>query len=175
MDWLNFGLRWLHIVAAIAAVGGTIFMRMAVVPAAQGLADETRAELYAQIRRRWAMVVHASIGFLIISGIINFLLLVFAARQPAWADWKATYEPTYHMVFGIKFLLALVVFFIAEALVGRGAATQKIRDNAKTWLNVNVALALVIVALSGILRLTHVGPTLTETPKISQTDEAAGG
>jgi hypothetical protein len=60
--------------------------------------------------------------------------------------------PYYHPVFGIKFLLAFAVFFLASALTGTGKATQRFRDNRRYWLTVNMVLAILIVCLSGIMR-----------------------
>jgi uncharacterized membrane protein len=159
MDWLGFVLRWFHIVAAITAVGGTIFMRFALVPSVSVLSEEQRKALHGQIRSRWAKLVMASIGFLLISGIVNFILFLKASKT--WGiEWKNQYLILYHSVFLAKFLLALAVFFLASALAGRGEATKGFRENPKRWMTVNCVLALIIVALSGVLRLTHIGPTL---------------
>ena len=39
---------------------------------------------------------------------------------------------------------------------------KQFRQNAKLWLTVNVILTLIVVALAGIMRLTHVGPTVSD-------------
>jgi hypothetical protein len=54
---------------------------------------------------------------------------------------------------GVKILLALGVFFIAAALVGRSPALEPIRQNRAKWLRVLVALALIIVCISGFLKV----------------------
>jgi hypothetical protein len=64
----------------------------------------------------------------------------------------------YHPLFGIKFLLALAIFFLASMLAGRSQGTQKFRDHAARWLTVSLVLATLVVAISGILRSTHVAP-----------------
>ena len=58
--------------------------------------------------------------------------------------------------------LPLVMALIASALAGRSSGTQKMRDNLKFWLNVNLTMAVTVVLLSGVLRMTHVGPNLNE-------------
>ena len=161
MNWLGFVLRWFHLVAAITAVGGSIFMRFALVPSVSVLSDEQRKLLHEQVRSRWAKLVMASIGFLLITGLINIYLFLRDSKTPAWEDWHKSYSGLYNAVFGVKFLLAMAIFFIASALAGRGEATQKFRQNAKWWMTVNVILALTVVALSGVLRLTHTGPSPT--------------
>jgi uncharacterized membrane protein len=144
-----FGLlfRWLHILAGMTAVGGTIFARFVVLPAHAGLTPQARESLHAEMRRRWSKIVMASIGFLLLSGIYNFLLIVHSYRDvlPKW----------YQMLFGIKFLLALVVFAVASLLAGRTALADKLRAKARFWMSLNILLAVLIVCISGILRTAH--------------------
>ena len=156
MSWLGLTLRWFHLVAAIMVVGGTMFMRFALVPSIGVLADEQRSALHQQIRSRWAKMVAAAILFLLISGLWNYIR--FLGDSKTWGDqWRASYNGLYQAVFGVKFLLALVIFFLASALAGRTEGTKKFRQNAKMWMTVNLILALIVVALSGVLRATHVG------------------
>jgi uncharacterized membrane protein len=60
LDWLAIVLRWMHILAAITAVGGTIFMRMALVPSVAILPDAERKALHEQVRSRWIKFVMAA-------------------------------------------------------------------------------------------------------------------
>jgi uncharacterized membrane protein len=164
IDWLAFVLRLLHILAAITAVGGSIFIRFALYPAVPMLPETQRAAVHEVVRRPWARLLQLSIGTLLVTGLINFMLFVRASKE--WsAAWREEYYSTYQMLFGIKFLLALAIFALASILAGRSAGTQKIRDNAKFWLNVNLAMALAVIAISGVMRLTHVGPTDPNAPE----------
>ncbi len=146
MTWLGITLRWFHIVAAMMAVGGMIFMRFALVPSVGVLADEQRQALHQQIRSRWAKMVAAAILFLLVSGLWNYIR--FLGDSKTWGDQWRTYNGMYQAVFGVKFLLALVIFFLASALAGRTEGTKKFRQNAKLWMTVNLILALIVVALS---------------------------
>ena len=58
MDWLSLISRWLHILSAMAAVGGPMFIRLAMVPAMATLSEIERKQLHEQLRRRWSKVVH---------------------------------------------------------------------------------------------------------------------
>lgn len=161
MSWLGLTLRWFHLVAAMMVVGGTIFMRFALAPSVGALADAERQALHQQVRSRWAKMVAASILFLLVSGLWNYIR--FLSDSKIWGDeWKASYHAIYQAAFGVKFLLALVIFFLASVLAGRSEGTKRFRQNAKFWMTVNVILALVVVGLSGILRATHAGPTAAE-------------
>lgn len=146
MDIVVILFRWMHMLAAITAVGGTIFMRVALVPAASVLSDEEHQKLREALRSKWAKFVHMSIGFLLLSGIYNLVFVVIPAKD---------IPKQYHMVFGTKFLLALGIFFLASMLMGRSNAAQKFQQNAKKWLTVNAVLAVIVVCLSGVLRSMH--------------------
>lgn len=135
--------RWMHLLAAITAVGGTFFMRWALLPTVRQLPQAEQQTIHDGIRARWAMPIHASIGFLILSGLYNFVFRSLPQHQG---------DGLYHGLFGVKFLLALAIFFIAEMLVGRSPAAQRFRQNRAAWLNVNVALAIAVVCISGVLR-----------------------
>jgi uncharacterized membrane protein len=141
LDWIAIVSRWAHILAAITAVGGTIFMRMALVPAAVALPDEERKKLHEQVRSRWVKFVMAAILFLLASGLYNFVQKNNQGLRPA-----------YHMLFGIKFLLAFAIFFLASVLTGRSPAFAKMRANARFWLSLNMTLAIIVVCISGVLR-----------------------
>jgi uncharacterized membrane protein len=134
--------RWLHILAAITAVGGTVFARIVVVPALDPLPADQRAALHAAMRARWSKIVAAAIAFLLVSGFYNFITVAVQYQVPRW----------YHMVFGIKFLAALVIFAVASLLAGKSPAGEALRANPRPWLNLNIALAVVVVCLSGVLR-----------------------
>jgi uncharacterized membrane protein len=140
--WLDVLLRWMHVFAAIAAVGGMFFMRLALLPAVTALPEEHRRTLHAAVRTRWSKVVAGSIGFLLVSGLINFVLIVRRYELPSF----------YHALFGVKFLLALAIFFIASVLMGRSAMADRFRRNVRFWLTLNVALAVVLVGISGVLK-----------------------
>jgi hypothetical protein len=55
-------------------------------------------------------------------------------------------------------LLALAIMFIASTLVGRSANAEKFRDKAVFWLNLNLAMAVIVVCLGGYLRTLHQAP-----------------
>ena len=162
----------LHILSAITVVGGLIFLRAAVLPTLETVDEVQRRRFHDSLRARWAWLVHGSILFLLATGLTNFFLFLQAAKT--WsAEWRDTYYTAYQMLFGVKFLLALAIFALAEILVGRSPGTQKIRDNARTWVNLNLALAVAVVIISGTLRMTHVGPS--EPPPTKSIEPASGG
>ncbi|MEX2141169.1 MAG: hypothetical protein WD894_18030 [Pirellulales bacterium] len=172
IDYLALTLRLLHILAVITAVGGMVFIRFALLPAVDTLGEQQRRTLHEAVRARWARLVQLSILVLLVTGLINFWMFIQAAKT--WGDeWRETYNGPYQMLFGIKFLLTLAIFALASILTGRSAGTKKIRDNPRFWLNINLAMALVVIIISGVMRLTHVGPTDPSEQRIAE--PATGG
>ncbi len=168
MDYLSLISRWLHILAAMAAVGGPIFIRLALIPAMCGtLGDEQRRALHEQIRRRWSKVVMAAILFLLVSGLYN--LIQFVRLSHTWgAAWESGSHNSllYQILFGVKIVLALAVFFIASAVTGRSEVFARFREHAKLWITLNLLLGVLIVCISGQMRMMHIGPNV-ETPLVA--------
>ena len=136
-------LRWVHILAAILAVGGMIFMRMVLMPAAhEALTEEQHVALRERVMARWRRLVALSIGLLLLTGFYNFMTVSIP---------KAREVPSYHLLFAVKFILALVVFFLGSVLAGRSATFAPVRARARTWLTLNIVLALAVVLIAGIL------------------------
>ena len=158
MDPVTLLLRWAHVLAAIVALGGLFFARFALVPAADELGRDTADRLHAGIRRRWLPWVIGAITLLLVSGLTNYILLMRRVKDAPelWGgDWMR--QTGYHTLFGIKFLLALIIFYLVSGLVGRGAGTQWIRDSRKQWLSVTVGLGVAAVLVSGWMRQLHTG------------------
>lgn len=162
-------LRYMHILGAITLMGGTIFMRFGLAPAVAGLDEATRANLHQQIRARWSKLVMLSSGLLLVSGLVNMVMYSsrFYTIEPLWGM-------SYSMVVGIKFLLAIPIFVLASFLGGRTAAAQKIQAQATTWMNVNLALALLMVLIGGALRFLPKAP-VQPPPASAATSPAAPG
>jgi uncharacterized membrane protein len=157
--------RWMHILAAITAVGGAIFMRLALLPAAATLPEAERKKLEEAVRSRWVKWIMAAILFLLVSGFYNFITMTMRYKLPS----------LYQGLFGVKFLLALAIFFLASVLSGRSEMGQRFRRNARTWLTLNVALAVALVCISGVMKTMDHGPAKADNPeKPVQPAHAAG-
>ncbi|MCH2210131.1 MAG: hypothetical protein MK110_02435 [Fuerstiella sp.] len=131
--------RWAHIGCAIVLIGGSAFIWLVLQPV---LRDES-SDLHDRIRGRWKMFVHPGVLILLFSGVYNFVKAVPNHRG----------DLLYHMLLGTKMLLALIVFALASILVGNKPGTQKIRNNARKWLGLTLLLAIVIVGISGFVKI----------------------
>ncbi len=157
--------RVLHVGTAIVLVGGTFFVRFVLFPAVkQTLSDDVHARLRAAMMGIWKKVVHAGIALLLITGAINYYRVIAAGTHKG--------DALYHAIMGTKIILALVIFFIASALVGRSAAFEGMRRTTPKWLLVNVLLATIIVAASGFLKVRDV-PTKTKPVATAAPERAA--
>jgi len=143
INWLLLFSRWIHITSAIVAVGGAAFARFALMPAASStLSDDVHSRLREAIRVRWMKLLHTCIALLLITGGLNFWILAVPPR---------IHPLPYLLIFGVKFLSALAVFWIAIGLSSRSAAFAIMHAARKKWLGILLALAFTIVLLSGLL------------------------
>jgi uncharacterized membrane protein len=149
--------RWFHLLFAAIAIGGVAMTRFALAPAAQEVSGSEVAAYRNAVRKRWMKWVMAAIGILLLSGLYNFVVVhgSFSAIDRELPRW-------YHAVFGTKFLLAMVVFYISSLLVGKSESAQRARKNEILWLTVNFYLMVAIVCLAGVLRLAHNAPSVKE-------------
>lgn len=155
--FVNLGMRYLHILGAITLMGGTIFMRFALLPTLLGMDAEKRAEVHQGVRSRWAMVVGLASGMLLISGIANLGL----ASQYVYAVPGGL---SYSMLGGIKLILALPIFVLAALLMGKTDLAKKVQANAATVLNINLVLAVILVLIGGWMKFS------TRTKKVKAAD-----
>ena len=138
MDYLSVFFRWFHIGPVILLVGGFAFWRYAVIPAL----SEDASDFTDRLAGKWKMWTYILISLILISGVYQVAVRI-RIMPPIW-----------HMLFFVKLLLAIGVFFLASALVGRSRGLQPIRDNRAKWLSITVILAALIVLVSGVMRYT---------------------
>ena len=146
MDRLPLDLlfRWIHIGTAIVILGGSVFLRFVLMPAAKDLPDAEHDALRERLMGRWRKIVGIGIGLFLISGFYNYLVVMMPQHKG---------DKLYNALLGTKILLAFGVFFLASALTGRAAAFETIRKNSKKWLLITILLATAIVIISGYLKV----------------------
>ena len=153
--------RSIHLLAAMVAIGGAAFMRFGLHGAIAATLDEKDADrLRSAVRARWARVVHVCIVLLLVTGGLNFYRLVLVPKVAPMP---------YHALFGLKFLAAMGVFFLASALLGRSPGMAGMRRNAGRWLSVMVLLGVLIVVTSGVLSQLRSGGAATSEVKTPAT------
>lgn len=158
MDWIAIVSRWTHVGTAIVLVGGTCFLRFVLAPAAAQLSDAEHQKLKELVMATWKKFVHAGIVLFLASGFYNFLVVQVPLHRG---------DKLYHALMGTKILLALGIFFIASALVGRSKTFEGMRRNSKLWQSVLLLLAAIVVGISGFAKVALKG-TSPPGPVIQQ-------
>lgn len=144
--WLNLVMRWLHVAAAVAAVGGTLMMRFVILPALATLPNG--GEVIDRIRPLFKKLIHSAMGILLLTGFYNYLVVAIP-KVRALKEQGVTTMAAYHPVMGAKILLSLVLFAIAIMLL---MPVPSMHEKRKTWLTVNAVLGLLILFLAAFLR-----------------------
>ena len=135
--------RVFHIMFAVIIGGGLFYLRAVLAPAG---ADAC----YAGRRAVWARWVGAATAFLLATGLYNYISFVRDAKAAG-----APLPSAYHMLFGVKFLLALFVFFVAAILAGKTGLAEKFRGNMAMWLNLAWTAVMAIIVLGALMRTYH--------------------
>ena len=157
MEYVDVVSRIIHIATAITLVGGSAFMLLVLMPSVKELPSEAREQFSAAVKNRWKRFVHIGILLFLLSGLYNYIRMVPLHKG----------DGLYHALIGTKILIALGVFFIAAALVGRSEKLEGIRRNRAKWLKVVVLLAATIVAISGYVKVRGAAapaPNVTAQP-----------
>ena len=136
--------RILHILGAILLLGGAIFFKFIVQPAASELPENEHASLKERVMKSWRQLVGLAIALLIFSGFYNYLVVALPEHDG---------DKRYHMFMGIKILIAFVIFFIASVLPGRAPAFEKMRQNSKLWMTITIVLGIVVISIAGFLKM----------------------
>ena len=172
MFWLTLLFRWMHILGAIALVGGALFYWRAIWPGMSDLAEDQRKERFQAIRPHWVRLVVLSMLLLLVSGFANIAIMSKAGEFKAVTGW-------YHGLLGIKVLLAFLVFYLMGLITGRSTRAERLRENSPLWISLTCMLAVVVVLLAGVMKVTprdasakdhaNVPPVVVAEPESSET------
>jgi uncharacterized membrane protein len=162
MLWIALVSRWAHIITAVVLVGGTVFLRFVLGPAAAQLPDDSHAKLKELVMGTWKKFVHGGIALFLISGFYNYLVVQAPLHKG---------DKLYHALMGTKILLALAVFLIASGLVGRSKAFASMRAQSRLWQGILVTLAMLIIGISGFVKVRP-NPAASSNPPAAATAPA---
>lgn len=133
--------HWLHLTGAIVAIGGTITLRLVIHPIVTRMEGEAAEELQRSIRRKMTPLIHGAVALLLVTGFINM------ARA-----FEGGVHPLYTSLFALKVLLAMAVFTLAILLTVSSPALDAFNAKRGTWMLLNIALGLIVVLISAVLR-----------------------
>ena len=106
-DVLGVIMQWLHFSALTTLIGGILYGRLVMLPASAVLAPDEREALADRAAVAFRPYVLAAICGLVVSGVYNIL------THPG-------HRRIYHVLLGIKLLLALHVFAVALLIAQPG-------------------------------------------------------
>ena len=148
MEALDIVSRVVHVATAIVVLGGSIFMRFVLMPAATQLPEEEQQALRGRIMGTWKVVVMIGIVLFLASGFYNYLIVSLPEHRG---------DTLYNALMGIKILLAFGILFLVSALTGRAVAFERIRQNEKLWLGITILLGVLVVVIAGYLKVAQPG------------------
>jgi uncharacterized membrane protein len=135
--------RVLHVLGSIILLGGIFYLLAVVAPRVVASGGRPDADAwFAGNRAAWAKWVGIATAVLLVTGLFNFITII-KANQIA---------TSYHMLGGIKVLVALVIAFLAAILAGKTGLAERLRENMKFWLTVTMLVGLVIVVIGSMMR-----------------------
>jgi uncharacterized membrane protein len=97
-------MRWIHIASVATLIGSLLYGRLVMAPAIATLAPDAREALSNTAARLFRPFVFASMAGLVVSGVFKILTTPGSSV-------------TYHMLLGVKLLLALHVFAVSILIV----------------------------------------------------------
>jgi uncharacterized membrane protein len=135
--------RVLHVLGSIVLLGGIFYLLAIIAPRVVASGGRPDADAwFGGNRAAWAKWVGIATVVLLATGLFNFVTII-KANQIA---------TSYHMLGGLKILVALVIFFFAAILAGKTALAEGFREKMKFWLTVTMLIGLVIVLIGSIMR-----------------------
>ncbi len=145
MELSDSAVHVIHVLAALVAGGAILFQALALHPTLRSLDESTQSAASNTLADRWRPVAFVLIAILLITGLVTFGLRIPVLRENPQ-------KMVYHGLFGVKFLLALVIFHGVAVLALPGAKGERYRATAGKRLPLLAALVVAIVILAGILR-----------------------
>jgi uncharacterized membrane protein len=100
-------MRWLHLSAMTALIGGILYARFVIAPSESDLSTDARTTLDDRAARYFRPMVYGAIALLVVSGLFNYLT-------------RPGHSALFHALFGIKILLALHVFSVSILIAQPG-------------------------------------------------------
>ena len=129
-------------------------------PAADELGEEIHNNLREHVVKRWKKFVHGGIALFLLSGFYNYMVLIPKHKN----------DGLYHGLVGTKILIALAIFFLASALIGRSKSFEGLRAQRAKWLKIIVLLAVIVVGISGFVKVRGIPATSAEPVESAESE-----
>jgi putative copper export protein len=142
---VSLTLRFLHVLAAIAWIGGMLFVALVLVPVVRAQADPAlRARLFHQAGVRFRAVGWAALLLLLATGLANLWMRPYLLTLPRFHGKLALVV--------LALALSAVHDFVLGPRAGAPGADPRLRVWASWLARVNVVVVLIVVILGLALR-----------------------
>lgn len=149
--------RVLHVLSSIILLGGIFYLLAVVAPRVVAAGTHGDADAwFGGNRAAWAKWVGITTALLLVTGLFNFISIVKANEIAR----------SYHMLGGMKILVALVIFFLAAILAGKTTLAESFREQMPKWLQLTMFVGIVIVIIGSVMRSYPREPKPIEGPAI---------
>lgn len=139
-------MQWLHVGSVVTAIGGIVFILLALLPAAGALDPQNQAKLMGEVMSRFRVIVWLAILGISISGIyMAFTQTPLKALRELWTT-------RYGKFLLVKIILGVIVAKVSLALTLPFEFLAGIQQQAPALLQLNLMLAVVVVYIAARLR-----------------------
>lgn len=140
-------VRVLHVAATCTSLGGLVYARAVMLPAASRLPPGERDLVLSASILRFAWIKWIGVAVVAITGIIQMSATLATIAGDA--------RMTYLACFALKMLGAIGLFTITFLLAMPAGALRRMQTRRALWSTVNIACALVILVGAAAMRAAH--------------------
>jgi hypothetical protein len=152
MDFVPFLNKWLHLLSMIGMLGGTAVAWFVLNPALRDKGDDADAKA---IWRSYGILQGVLWLIVLVTGFFNYYFVM------------PTVVGTYHMLLGMKIMLALLMFVLAMLAAHPAPGLEKWTRIKGPWLLVILIMGIIAVGISAHLNINRVNGKLIK-PSTSQ-------
>jgi len=127
MDWLEFGVQWLHVLFAVFWFGSSMYLDFILLPTMQKIPPASARAVGRAILPRMAMAMRIAGTAVILLGLVRGYL--WGPRVPGGDTFD--FSSQYGITWSIAILLAIAIFAIGEGVVGRTA--RRLYEDDTLW------------------------------------------
>jgi copper resistance protein D len=150
-------LIWLHLLAAVAWVGGMLFLSLILVPELKRqMAEAPRALLFRAVARRFRLLVWGAIALLLMTGPVLLLSRVPSLIDPS--TWPIAARVKLSLVAALLFAVSLHDFWLGPKVGRLKARPDAVRSPADQlalrlapWIGRGVLLLALMVLLAAVI------------------------
>lgn len=119
MDWIQFGVQWLHVIFAVFWFGGQMFLDFVVMPTLRAVPPLVGREVGRVLAPRIGRYMRIAGGLVIVLGVLRGT--VWGPLPPG--EDSLSFGSEYGMTWSISILLAIAIFAVGDGLIARTART----------------------------------------------------